>query len=453
MRFIFVSLLLSLSTVLSSAFGQSIFDDFVEDSNSSTKGEEKVQLSGFARGVAYGGSEDFNYTNVFGEFALKGRLESANQKGFLFADMRVREGLFFNEHELQLQLKEAYAGYKSSKADIYLGNQIVTWGRTDGFNPTNVITPNDYFFLTHDPDDQKLSNFMLRTRLKPTSSLDIDVVAIPFYVSSVYRYELFDMGHPATFLSMKKPLVEFGKGAIGVRANMETSLIGFSASYFAGYNPFYGFSVNSFNLLPLSVELIPQPYFMQMVGADFELPVSSWMVRGEGALNLTKEYELPENSHIPNPDLSYVIGVEKSFFDIMAIFQYVGKYTFDFEELTKPIIGGITPEAIQEYAKATLYYEINRFSRKIFNQEHEVNHMLFLALNRSFMYDTFNLEVAGTYNITTEEYMFRSRLKWSVSDALSANVGCSYMLGPDEAIFHLAGKVMNGVFIGLEANF
>ena len=62
---------------------------------------------------------------------------------------------------MQLQLKEAYAGYSGEKMDVLFGNQIVNWGRTDGFNPTNCITPSDYFFLTAEPDDQKLSNFML----------------------------------------------------------------------------------------------------------------------------------------------------------------------------------------------------------------------------------------------------------------------------------------------------
>ena len=79
--------------------------------------------------------------------------------------------------------------------------------------------------------------------------------------------------------------------------------------------------------------------------------------------------------------------------------------------------------------------------------------MLFLSLNRAFYYDQLNVELSGIYNLTTEEHMIRSRVKWSLTDALSANLGCSFMLGPDNTIYNMAGKVMNGVFLGLEVKF
>ena len=79
--------------------------------------------------------------------------------------------------------------------------------------------------------------------------------------------------------------------------------------------------------------------------------------------------------------------------------------------------------------------------------------MLFLSLNRSFFYEQLNVELSGAYNLTTEEQMLRGKVKWSISDAVSANVGCSYMLGPDGSIYNMAGRTMNGVFLGLEVGF
>ena len=432
-------------------FSQGLFDNLTSQSSDNEEKKSAFELNGFARGVVYGGSKDFDYSNVFGEFALKGRFEK--QKAFLYADMRVREGLFYKERELQLQLKEAYAGYRSDKIDLFLGNQIVVWGRTDGFNPTNNITPNDYFFLTYEPDDQKMSNFMLRTKWKPTNTIDIELIAIPFYKASVYRYELFDMGQPAYFNQVDNPKLNFDKGSLAARFNVESSSISFAASYFIGHNPFYGFALDSYTLSPLAVTFTPKPYFMQTFGADFALPIKSWIIRGEMALNITKDYDDILDMNVPNPDFSYVVGIERSFWDIMAIFQYVGKYTFDFKELTEPVFTGYTPIAIQQYAADMLLFESNKYNRKIFNQQEKTNHMLFLALSRSFFYEQLNVELTGAYNITTEEQMLRSRVKWNLTDAVSANIGCSFMLGPDESIFNMAGRVMNGVFLGLEVGF
>lgn len=431
-----------------SSFSQGVFDSLTaETSNDESKA--KLEFSGFARGVAYGGAKDYDYTNAFGEFALKAKLDK--KKALLVADVRLREGIFFDNRELQLQLKEAYAGYKGEKIDLFLGNQIVSWGRTDGFNPTNNITPNDYFFLTYEPDDQKLSNFMLRTKFKPTHSLDIEMIAIPFYRPSVYRYDLFQSDQPASFAPVATPALQFDKGALAIRANLEHSFMGASLSYFVGHNPFYGFSLVNFTLNPLGVEYRPTPYFMQSLGADFAIPAKSWIVRGEVALNLTEDFEM--EMHIPNPDISYVVGIERNFWEITTIFQYIGKYTLNYSALQEPSLGGLTPEAMMLYAADMIQYESKMYNRRIFNQQEQTNHMLFLSLNRSFFYEQLNVELSGAYNLTTEEQMLRGKVKWSISDAVSANVGCSYMLGPDGSIYNMAGRTMNGVFLGLEVGF
>ena len=453
---LFTLLFIALSSSI--VFSQGLFDDLTSQSSSDEENKSAFELNGFTRGVVYGGSKDYDYSNVFGEFALKGRFEK--QKAFLYADMRVREGMFYNKRELQLQLKEAYAGYRGDKIDLFLGNQIVMWGRTDGFNPTNNITPNDFFFLSYDPDDQKMSNFMLRAKIKPISNIDIELIAIPFYKPSIYRYDLFnmgqfgsfDIGESVNFAQLNKPEMKFDKGSLAARFNLESSLISFSASYFVGYNPFYGFTLDDFTFSPLSASFRPEPYFMQTIGADFALPLKSWIIRGEMALNLTDDYEA--QMHIPNPDFSYVVGIERSFWDIMAIFQYVGKYTFNFTDITEPTAPDFSDfTAIPQYASDMAMFESQNYNRKIFNQQEETNHMLFLSLNRSFFYEELNIELTGAYNITTEEQMVRSRVKWNLTDAVSANIGCSFMLGPDGSIFDMGGRVMNGVFLGLEVGF
>lgn len=436
---------------LSSLWGQSLFDSLMDDPVEEKSEKSAFEVGGFARCVAQGGAKDFDYSNAFGEFGLKGKYEK--DKVLLYTDFRIRDGLFYNNHELQLQLKETYVSYRTRKVDLTLGNQIVVWGRTDGFNPTNNITPNDYFFLTYDPDDQKLPNFMLRTKWRPTNYMDLDVTLIPFYKPSVYRYDLFNMGLPAFFEPTAQPDSKFENGSAAARVNFELSRIGFSTSYFIGYNPYYGFQFDEFSIYPLGITFVPKPYFTQIIGADFAIPVSSWLVKGEMALNLPRDYKVKENTHVPNPDFSYVVGVEKTFWDVMTIFQYVGKYTFDYSPLQEPLLADYIGSNLLQYIDDLIIYETGVYNQKIFNQHTRMNHMLFLALNRSFAYDQLNVEMAGTYNITTKEYMIRGRLRWSITDDLSANVGCNFMLGPEETIFNLSGRVMNGVFLGFEVSF
>ena len=445
---VFASILLVILTY-QSPFAQGIFESATVVSTPQEESKTSLEINGYARGLAYGGSENFDFSSVFAEFALKGRL--ATHKAFLFADVRIREGLFFDNRDLQLQLKEVYAGYRGDKIDVLLGNQIVVWGRTDGFNPTNNITPNDYFFLTNEPDDQKLSNFMLRSKVKVTNAFEIDLIAIPFFKPSVYRYNLFQTNQPVSYLDIENPQVNFENSTLAARLNFELSRIGFSFSYFNGYDPFYGFTIDSYTLDPMWINYKPKVYHKQTLGFDFALPINSTIIRGEMALNLTNEYET--QMHIPNPDCYYVLGIERNIIKTTVILQYIGKYTLDFSELTKPILTDFTPEAIQLFAEEMMLYESVQYNRRIFNQQEETNHAIMLSLARSFLYEELNVELAGLYNFTSDDHLIRGNVRWSVTDALSANLGASYMLGPDKSIYNMAGKVMNGVFVGLTVKF
>jgi hypothetical protein len=411
-----------------------------------------IEFSGYVRGSVYGGSPDYDFSTAFGETALRGKL--FYNKAFLYTDMRLRAGTQFNLEYDRFELKEAYAGYSGAKLDVLLGNQIVTWGRTDGFNPTNNITPNDYFFLSSEPDDQKMSNLLLRVKYRIIPQIDLDVVAIPLYKPSVYRYDLFAMPANASFTDPTLPGKSFENMSLAARLNFELSKVGFSLSWFRGYDPFHGFNVDTviFSSAGADVTNSPTPYLKNTLGADLAVPVGSWIFRAEGAFNTTKDYG--GEIYIPNPDVQYVAGIEKSFFGFTTIAQYIGKYTLDFSELVVPVLTDAqNPMAQMQYGTEMAFYNSAIFNRKIFHQQEEYNHAVSLTINKSFAYDAWKVEFTIYYDITSEEYLIRPKISWKITDALTASAGYSYMAGPDESLFDYSGKVMNGGFAELKVNF
>jgi len=412
----------------------------------------QAEFNGFVRGSAFGGSELYDYSSLFGEFCLQSKFSQG--KTYLYADLRFRGGVNFDEEYVKFQLREVYAGYQSDKFDLFLGNQIVVWGRTDGFNPTNNITPNDYFFLTSDMDDQKLSNFMLRMKYRISSVIDIELIGIPVYSPSDYRFDLFDMGDGVSFGEATLPEKSFGNGSLATRLNFEFSKAGVSVSYFRGYDPFYGFNVQSVDFTT-GVAVITNsatPYLKNTIGLDFDLPVSSWILRGEAAYNITDDYE--KNMHIPNPDIAYVFGIEHNFGDVTTILQYVGKQTLDFTKLQLPVLTDPSdPLAQIQYANEMIEYESALFNRKMFYQQEKTNHSIVLLLSKAFAYDTWNIEVGGYYNITSGDLMIRPKATWRISDALVASLGGNYMSGPDKSIFDYSAPVLSGIFAELKASF
>jgi hypothetical protein len=436
----------------------SFLSSLFESSVSGTEpggGESKSEIfSGYVRGSAFGLSENYDYSQVFSEISL--RTDYSSQGLILKSDIRFRSGLFFNEKDNQIELKEAYGGYRTGKFDILLGNQIVMWGKTDGFNPTNNINPQNYFFLSAEPDDQIMSNFMLRLRYRINGNIDADVVGIPFYIPSVYRYDLFeigDFGDLASFAPTIVPDRSFKNSAFAARLNFEYPSAGFSISYFDGYSAFTGFNLQgiTWSGFTPAIYLAGESFRMQTPGIDFAIPVKSWIIRGETAYRHTTDYQ--NNIHIPNPDISYVIGLDKRFSDLQVIMQYVGVYTMDFMQLPVPAPSGNNPDDLLDYAEAMVVYEMELFNRKIFMQQEETNHAIMLNLVKPFAYETLNTELTGYYNLTSDEIMIRGKLTWKPADNISLSGGSFYMSGPDNSLFSYSGKVLGGTFLEFKVSF
>jgi len=442
--------ILCLSGCIVTLPAQSLFQSAL-DSTATTEKSTPISLNGYARGSVFGG-ETYNLASTFAELSLRAQLSSG--KTFLMSDIRFRKGILFGVNDQQLQLKELYAGYRGDRLDVLLGNQIVSWGRTDGFNPTNNITPNDYFFLSANPDDQKESNFMLRFKYRFIPSIELELIGIPFYQPSNYRYDLFALGENVSFAGTALPARDLKNGSLAARMNFELPVIGWSVSYFRGYDPYHGFDVKSVDWSTGTPQItnIATPFVKSTLGADLAIPFKNWIVRGEVAYNSTENPN--DKMYIPLTDLTYVVALENNWNGFTIIGQYIGKYSPDFIALTIPILtDSINPLAQMQYANEQINYQNRLFNRRIFYQQEKTNHAAALSVSKSFGYDAWNAELAAYYNFTSEEWLIRPKLTWKITDSLSASLGGSYMKGPASTLFDYSAPIMNGGFLELKASF
>ena len=446
-RPVFVFLLL---LGLGSLSAQGLFESAVQTSGGN--GGNGLQIGGFTRGSAYGAGNKHDFTNVFGEVSLRADLKK--DKFVMNSDLRFREGFAFDKQNTSFELKEAYAGISANSFELLLGEQIISWGRTDGFNPTNNITPNNYFFLSADPDDQKIPNFMLKSNIRFSPSVEWELIMIPVFRPSEYRYDLFSMGDNVSFLDAILPERTVKNSSFATRLDFELSKIGFSVSWFNGYDPFYGFDLENTDFSSGSpvVTYISSYYKKNSIGLDLAIPAGTWIIRGEGAHNITSNDE--NKIYIPNSDISYVIGLEHDFGGFTTILQYIGKYTFDYKKLTEPILTDPTnPVAQMQYANEMIVYESTLVNRKIFHQQEGTNHALSLTVSKSFAFEAVNAEFTGFYDITSEEYMIRPKVSWKIGDSLQAAAGYYYMKGPDKSVFSYGSPIMNGAFLELKVSY
>jgi len=415
-------------------------------------GYSQVNWQGHFKGSVYGASEQYDYVSAFSELSLK----PSYRMGFayLFADVRMRTGLRYDNYVTDMELKEAYAAFQGENIELSLGNQIIPWGRADGINPTNSLVRSDYFLLTADLDDQKLGTFMGSFIFRLTPEIELQLIGIPFYSPSVYRYDLFEFGENANFGVASMPEKTFENGSIAGRLNVDLPAFGFAVSGFYGYDPFYGFTISQIDFTTASPEIIysATPYRKTSLGADFAFPVGSWIIRGEIAWNQTENED--QEMHIPDPNLHYVAGLEKRIGGVTTIVQYLGKYNLSYTTLQEPqLTDPGNPQALMAYANDIIFWESAKHNRSVFGLTEELNHGFMLSLQKSIAYDLVTVELTGLYQLTTQEYMLRPKLDFRLSDGLNLAVGGQYLAGPDGSLFDYAGKMLSGAFVEIVARF
>ena len=434
-----VFLVVAFTSLLSS---QSLFEQ------ATSKDEEKpYELSGYLRGSLFVGKvPDNNETEIksgYGEASLKLRLRKQGL-GDAFAEFRFRRGNEFQKTVSEIDIREAYVNAYAGPFDFRIGHQIVVWGRADGWNPTDNITPKNMLVRSADEDDRRLANFLIRStyNLHPVR---FEAIWIPVYSSSYIPTDLVPFP-PGILLSEPDfPDTRLKNGAFALRLNLELPSIDGSVSYFNGHNPMPGIMAEVPDILAPNVALnvFHKSYRMHVFGADFSTIVAgSWGLRGEVAYRRShQDHKL--FIHIPNPDLQYVVGVDKELMkNFSLILQYIGRYVFDFEELEMPV----NPVEIP-------IYEIALKNRLINFQQYELSHSLSCRAALELMNELLSVEVFGMVNFTSDEILFRPKMTYEIADALTFTLGAELYSGPDKTLFGLVDSTLSAVFMELKASF
>ena len=446
-------------TCPAAAYTQSLF----EQGNSETK-ESPLQWSGYGRGVLYAGSYQSpgrpEIRSGYGEAALKINAFSGI-RGKFFSEIRFRSGYEYKNQINQFQVREAYADLYLGDFDLRAGQQIIAWGRADGINPTNNLTPQDYFVRSPEPDDRHLGNFLLRGRYTIKSRIRLEGIWVPVYRHSVYRFDLFDLPDYVNFKDSYKPDAMLKNGSFAGKLEFLFDRFDGSVSWFNGYDPMPGIASAPLPETPgenPSINLYAKPFRQQTVGLDFSFGIGSFGIRGEAA------YREPEAAFkgeifVPNRDLRYVLGIDRSVGIINIMVLYSGQYVFDFEELQiLQNFPEIEPEMLQQpgvwgMLGPIMDQQLAGFNRVIFDQTKEFMHTLAARPAISLFHDVLDLEVFGLYNISTEEWALLPRLSWSVSDNLKLGIGGQYFEGPLNTRYDLIAPVFNGGYMELRYTF
>lgn len=407
---------------------QSLF----ESSCSKNKNNASLyQLNGYIRTDAFVNETD--YRSVSSELSLK--LETTQSEyGKGFAEIRIQQYLLDRE-DPKLILREAYADLFLGKTDVRIGQQVIVWGRADGFNPTNNLTPHEYGVFSPEEDDSRMSNFVVSGTYN-AYPWRVNFNWIPIYRASKLPIDKTSTSN-ITWINDQFPEQELCNSNMAIKISYEAAAIDGSISYFRGYHKTAGVQgriSNQENWI-----LFQCAHFTQVWGADFSTSIGNWGLRGEFA------YSLPENKtgkdfYIPEDQIEYTIGLDREWGDFSIIGQYIGKHVIGFEKHL-PLL---------DNALEVMLYNQNNL---LFSQTNQWLHSISVRPSASMIHETFELEILSLYNITTEEVYMKPMAEYSLSDNIALSVGAQLYYGPDNSLFDKLEDKVNALFVECKINF
>jgi len=185
------------------------------------------------------------------------------------------------------ELREAYLIWYPSFGELKLGKMIHAWGAADGNNPTDNLSPYDFYYMFMTGTARKLGTLSASLKLY-AGDFQLELVGIPQFVENRIPYDEPDFPIKIELPPNAEVTLPENEFEFGGRLQYAMGLGDLSLSYFKGHDRLLsalGLKVDLAPGNPPVLTLKPELGYRatQVVGLDGVLFPGNWTVRGEFA--------------------------------------------------------------------------------------------------------------------------------------------------------------------------
>ena len=309
---------------------------------------------------------------------------------------------------------EAYATLHFENADLRIGKQIVAWGRADGINPTDNLTPRDLTLWLPFEDDQRFGTKALKLDTYLNRELTLTTFVTPSFSPSRTPTPA-GVSPIVTVL----PTQTFSNTEVALKLNKTGGDLDWSVSYLHGFSlvPTIQFPAanSSVGGLELHYEKI------DVLGADVARNFGHYGVRGEFAYFHPRDTPDVNFSAI-KPYFFFVVGGDRTFSDSLNInLQFFGRRVEHFSTQGENMSPAQRKLSIQN---AITQGQLDSVSRGIS-----------MRVNKKWLGDTLEGEVLAIVNLTRSNSFIRPLLTYAVNDRCKISVGAVLYNGAPLTLF------------------
>lgn len=350
-----------------------------------------------------------------------------------------------------LQFREAYLMWYPSFGEIKVGKMIHAWGAADANNPTDNLSPYDYYYMFLTGTDRKQGNFSLSAS-GYFEDWQGQAVFTPEFKANRFPFGEPDFPisfpfEPDTYEDLESP-VEYG-----VRVQRAFNAADISISYLKSHD-------QSFSLLALEgspPSIAPRFGYRNtnVLGLDFVAFPGNWTIRGESGYFQTETPEIEQADPgsfmfaalpVKAEYLQYVFQLEYQFANQVSMMaQLLGTKVIDAEGLTPTTDGSMGMTLLNE----------DNFSPGLGTPFAMISDQVIMFSTMATLMDN-ALELNGMLMVNLAEtgYMANAGATYSVMEGLNLEARLGYFLGGDEEGNRFSQlEDFSNVNLGLSYNF
>ena len=338
-------------------------------------------------------------------------------------------GINHNENT-EGQLLEAYFTVHFEQSDIRIGKQVVAWGRADGINPTDNLTPRDYIVLLPFEEDQHFGTTALKLDMYLTQQYMLSIFMSPFFQPSITP---LSMDNAVAKKAVSRTL---SNSQFGMKIDRTGDGLDVSVSYYHGFRLLPDLRITGSDI---AGPILEQHYDMiNAIGADFARNYGRFGFRGELVYIDTADSDGVDPS-VLNPYMFWVLGVDRTFLENFNLnVQFFQRLIYHFH----------SPDDISDTQERTIAV-MNVIAD---GQRDRVSNGMSLRISNKWFNDTLTAELFTVINFTRHDSYIRPLLTYAFSDNWKGSAGYELNRGQPDTQFGSL-KLNNTGFIELRYAF
>lgn len=394
------------------------------DENSPRAGDGALSL----RGDVWSGTRGLDDLGPVAALSAWGHYKlDAGAAGSVYADgwMRAAEVRDQDESIRDGRVRELYWRYDHGPVEVRAGRQIVVWGRADGFNPTDNLSPRDFTLLAPEDGDQRYGNLAVQCAL---SSERGKLMGLWFPRTESHIVPLQSI--PAVYYS-KEPSTE---PAWAVKWEASASGLDGSLSYYHGADPMPDINFKSLTAGGLLIAV--RNHRVDVLGADLSMTRGGVVWRAEAAYTWTESTGSQDFEH-KKPQLWVVAGGEWS---------ADGTATIGLQATYLGVSDYGSPDQVADPSLREIAWQQAVLS----NQTSSSQTGITWRLANRWQNDSLSAELTGVAVWPTRSGVVRAKANYALDDHWQVQIGADHYYGPEQSFF---GQLKKNQLVYLQTRY